>query len=86
MNPEKKQKIEKKSEDYRKESHHAGGSQIRNWAGCFYAMKSSDPKVQHFWNSFPCEGDSPTVEGSHRLSCRKTVKRDGNVAGHYLLK
>ena len=27
-----------------------------------YAMKSSDPKAQRFWSSFPCEGGSPTVE------------------------
>lgn len=27
-----------------------------------YAMKSSDPKAQRFWNNFPCEGDRPTVE------------------------
>lgn len=27
-----------------------------------YALKSDDPKVQSFWKSVPCEGDSPTVE------------------------
>lgn len=26
------------------------------------ALKSSDPKIQNFWKTVPCEGDSPTVE------------------------
>lgn len=26
------------------------------------AQKSTDPKIQNFWNSIPCEGTSPTVE------------------------
>ena len=27
-----------------------------------YALKSSDPEIQHFWQNIPCEGDAPTIE------------------------
>lgn len=63
MNPEKKQKIEKNLRIIAKREG-ITPEEVKSEIGraVFYAMKSSDPKVQHFWNSFPCEGDSPTVE------------------------
>ncbi len=61
MNPEKKQKIEK-SEDYRKREGITPEEVNPKLGAVSYAMKSSDPKAQRFWNNFPCEGDSPTVE------------------------
>ncbi len=27
-----------------------------------YALKSSDPEIQRFWQNIPCESDSPTIE------------------------
>lgn len=27
-----------------------------------FALKSSDPQIQHFWSGFSCEGDTPTIE------------------------
>lgn len=26
------------------------------------ALKSNNPKMQHFWKNIPCEGESPTIE------------------------
>lgn len=26
------------------------------------ALKSSDPRIQHFWKEIPCAGESPTIE------------------------
>lgn len=26
------------------------------------ALKSNNPKMQHFWENIPCEGESPTIE------------------------
>ena len=46
MNPEKKQKIEKNLKIIAKRE----------------GITPEEVKSQHFWNNFPCEGDSPTVE------------------------
>lgn len=63
MNPEKKQKIEKNLKIIAKREG-ITPEEVKSEIGraVSYALKSSDSKVQHFWNSFPCEGDSPTVE------------------------
>lgn len=62
MNPEKK-KIEKNLKIIAKREG-ITPEEVKSEIGraVSYALKSSDPKVQHFWNSFPCEGDRPTVE------------------------
>ena len=63
MNPEKKQKIEKNLKIIAKREG-ITPEEVKSEIGraVSYAMKSSDPKAQRFWNNFPCEGDSPTVE------------------------
>ncbi len=63
MNPEKKQKIEKNLKIIAKREG-ITPEEVKSEIGraVSYALKCSDPKVQRFWNSFPCEGDSPPVE------------------------
>lgn len=63
MSPEKKQKIEKNLKIIAKREG-ITPEEVKSEIGraVSYAMKSSDPKAQRFWNNFPCEGDSPTVE------------------------
>ena len=63
MNQNKRQEIEKNLELIAKEEG-ISTEEVRAEIGraISYALKSDDPKVQHFWSSLPCEEDSPTVE------------------------
>ena len=31
------------------------------------ALKSPDPQMQRFWTDFPCENDTPTIEGKRSI-------------------
>ena len=57
MSPEKKQKIEKNLKIIAKREG-ITPEEVKSEIGraVSYAMKSSDPKAQRFWNNFPCEG------------------------------
>lgn len=75
MNPEKKQKIEKNLKIIAKREG-ITPEEVKSEIGraVSYALKCSDPKVQRFWNSFPCEGDSPPVEEVIAYLAEKLLK------------